>query len=170
MQERSVGVIIDLIFYINYFIYYYARYDIATDFEQIYRYLRLVHYQNLFATISEKPGSLSATEAFSAEVIYLMGEPTIGEFADFIGISQPNASYKVISLVSKGYITKEACENDKRECRLVVTQKFLDYYGTQIPDFSGLTKDFSEEETAVLIKLTQRISKDIMSTINKHSN
>lgn len=142
----------------------------ATDFEQIYRYLRLVHYQNLFATISEKSGSLSATEAFSAEVIYLLGEPTIGEFADFIGISQPNASYKVISLVSKGYITKEACENDKRECRLVVTQKFLDYYGSQVPDFSGLTKDFSEEETAVLIKLSQRISRDIMSTISKHGN
>ena len=142
----------------------------ATDFEQIYRYLRLVHYQNLFATINEKSGSLSATEAFSAEVIYLLGEPTIGEFADFIGISQPNASYKVISLVSKGYITKEACENDKRECRLVVTQKFLDYYGNQVPDLSGLTKDFSEEETAALLKLSQRISKDIMSTISKHDN
>ena len=142
----------------------------ATDFEQIYRYLRLVHYQNLFATISEKPGSLSATEAFSAEVIYLMGEPTIGEFADFIGISQPNASYKVISLVSKGYITKEACENDKRECRLVVTQKFLDYYGTQVPDISVIIKDFSEEEIAVLTKLSQRLSFNIMSTIDKHGN
>ncbi|MBP8640331.1 MAG: winged helix-turn-helix transcriptional regulator [Oscillospiraceae bacterium] len=142
----------------------------VTDFEQIYRYLRLAHYQNLFATISEKPGSLSATEAFSAEVIFLLGEPTIGEFADFIGISQPNASYKVISLVSKGYITKESCENDKRECRLVVTQKFLDYYGSQLPDLSGLTKDFSEEEIAVLTKLSQRISNNIMSTNNKHCN
>lgn len=140
----------------------------ATDFEQIYRYLRLAHYQNLFATISEKPGSLSATEAFSAEVIYLMGTPTIGEFASFIGISQPNASYKVISLVSKGYITKEPCENDKRECRLVVTQKFLDYYGNQIPDISGIAEDFSEEENAVLVKLTQRISSNIMSTIDRY--
>ena len=34
-----------------------------TDSEEIYRYLRLAHYQNLFATISEKPGSLSATLA-----------------------------------------------------------------------------------------------------------
>jgi hypothetical protein len=44
--------------------------------------------------LREKAGSLSATEAFSAEVIYLLDHPTIGEFADFIGISQPNASYK----------------------------------------------------------------------------
>ena len=140
----------------------------ATDFGQIYRYLRLAHYQNLFATISEKPGSLSATEAFSAEIIYLLEEPTIGEFADFIGISQPNASYKVISLVSKGYISKESCENDKRECRLVVTKKFLDYYGSQVPDLSGMFKDFSEEESAVLLKLSQRISKEISSIIGKH--
>ena len=43
----------------------------AKDFEQIYRYLRLVHYQNLFATINEKSGSLSATEAFSVMVTNL---------------------------------------------------------------------------------------------------
>jgi len=139
----------------------------ATDFDQIYRYLRLAHYQNLFATISETPGSLSATEAFSVEVIYLLGEPTLGEFADFIGISQPNASYKVYGLVAKGYITKESCESDKRECRLVVTKKFRDYYGSQVPDISGITKEFSEEENAVLVKLTERISKKISSIINK---
>lgn len=137
-----------------------------TDFEEIYRYLRLAHYQNLFATINEKPGSLSATEAFSVEVIYLLGEPTLGEFADFIGISQPNASYKVNALVSKGYITKESGENDKRECRLVVTRKFRDYYGSQVPDISGITKQFSQEENAVLLKLSQRISKEITSIID----
>ncbi len=145
----------------------------ATDFEGIYRYFRLAHYQNLFATISEKPGSLSATEAFSVEVIYLLGEPTIGEFADFIGISQPNASYKVNALVSKGYITKESCESDKRECRLVVTKKFRDYYGTQMPDISNITKDFSEEENAVMRKLSQRLAKEITQVVeadpNKHS-
>ncbi|NCB75017.1 MAG: MarR family transcriptional regulator [Clostridia bacterium] len=137
----------------------------ATDFEGIYRYFRLAHYQNLFATISEKPGSLSATEAFSVEVIYLLGEPTIGEFADFIGISQPNASYKVNALVSKGYITKESGESDKRECRLAVTKKFRDYYGTQMPDISGITKDFSEEENAVLRKLSQRLAKEISNVV-----
>lgn len=137
-----------------------------TDFEEIYRYLRLAHYQNLFATINEKPGSLSATEAFSVEVIYLLGEPTLGEFADFIGISQPNASYKVNALVSKGYITKESGESDKRECRLVVTRKFRDYYGSQVPDISGITKKFSQEENAVLLKLSQRISKEITSIID----
>lgn len=137
----------------------------TTDFEELYRYLRLAHYQKLFATISEKPGSLSATEAFSAEVIYLLGEPTIGEFADFLGISQPNASYKVIALVSKGYITKQPCENDKRECRLVVTQKFRDYYGSQVPDLTDALKDFSPEETAVMRKLGNSIAQELSKSM-----
>jgi len=139
----------------------------ATDFEEIYRYLRLTHYRNLFATISEKPGSLSATEAFSVEVIYLLGEPTLGEFAKFLGISQPNASYKVNALVSKGYITKEACESDKRECRLIVTAKFQDYYGSQVPDLSDIMKDFSHEELAALAKLSSRVASEISSIIEE---
>lgn len=137
----------------------------TTDFEEIYRYLRLAHYRNLFSMIREKPGSLSATEAFSVEVIYLLGEPTLGEFAEFIGISQPNASYKVNTLVTKGYITKESCESDKRECRLVVTKKFRDYYGSQIPDISQITKEFSEEEKNVLDKLEQRVAKKLSAII-----
>ncbi len=137
----------------------------TTDFDELYRYLRLAHYQKLFATISEKQGSLSATEAFSVEVIYLMGEPTIGEFADFLGISQPNASYKVISLVSKGYITKQLCETDKRECRLIVTKKFLDYYGSQVPDVSSITKDFSDAEKSVLQKLSRLLAEEISKNL-----
>ncbi|MGI5986086.1 MAG: MarR family transcriptional regulator [Clostridiales bacterium] len=137
----------------------------TTDFEEIYRYLRLAHYRNLFSMIREKPGSLSATEAFSVEVIYLLGEPTLGEFAEFIGISQPNASYKVNTLVTKGYITKESCESDKRECRLVVTKKFRDYYGSQIPDISQITKELSEEEKNVLDKLEQRVAKKLSAII-----
>ena len=137
----------------------------TTDFDELYRYLRLAHYQKLFATIREKQGSLSATEAFSVEVIYLLNEPTIGEFADFLGISQPNASYKVISLVSKGYITKRLCEADKRECRLIVTKKFLDYYGCQIPDVSSITKDFSDDEKAVLQKLSKQLAEEISKNL-----
>jgi len=139
----------------------------TTDFDELYRYLRLAHYQKLFATISEKPGSLSATEAFSVEVIFLLGEPTLGEFADFIGISQPNASYKVSALVSKGYITKESGESDKRECRLAVTKKFLDYYGNQLPDISRITKDFTAEERAMLNKLSRKIAKELSSSIGR---
>ena len=101
--------------------------------EKIVKQFRLAHYRSLFAAIREKAGSLSATEAFSAEVIYLLGSPTVREFSDFLNISQPNASYKVSSLVQKGYIQKANDGEDKREWRLGVTEKFMNYYGRQLP-------------------------------------
>lgn len=49
--------------------------------EALFRKYRLFCYQKLFAAVREKPGSLSATEAFSADIIHLLGSPTISQFA-----------------------------------------------------------------------------------------
>lgn len=100
---------------------------IEKNFEIIYREFRLRLYKHVFDIIGEKSGSLSATEYFSAEVVYLLGSPTITEFADYLNISSPNAAYKVKSLESKGYITKEQTD-DRRTFRIRVTDKFLQYY------------------------------------------
>ena len=89
--------------------------------------LRLAFYKRIFSVVREREGSLSAMEVFSLEVIYLLGKPTVSEFADFLGISRSAASYKISMLIQKGYILKEASENDKREFRLVLTEKYLQY-------------------------------------------
>ena len=73
---------------------------------QLYRRLRLTSYRRIFGSIRERSGSLSATEAFSADVIQLMGAPTLSQFAQYLGISQPNATYKINNLVAKGYVEK----------------------------------------------------------------
>ena len=135
----------------------------------LYRNLRLTHYRNLFGQLREKAGSLSATEAFSAEVIYLLDKPSIGEFADFIGISQPNASYKVASLVTKGYLERVSNDEDHREAHLIVTKKFLDYYGRQMPDMksavSAALSLFSEQEIALLSSLFGRLNRHLAAKI-----
>ncbi|MDD4311988.1 MAG: MarR family winged helix-turn-helix transcriptional regulator [Eubacteriales bacterium] len=133
----------------------------------LYRNLRLSHYRNLFGQLREKAGSLSATEAFSAEVIYLLDRPTIGEFADFIGISQPNASYKVTSLVTKGYLERVCSNDDHREAHLHVTKKFLDYYGRQLPDMksavSSALTSFNEQEIELLAKLFHKLNRHLVT-------
>jgi DNA-binding MarR family transcriptional regulator len=138
---------------------------IAALVSDLYRNLRLTHYRNLFGHLREKSGSLSATEAFSAEVIYLLDRPTIGEFADFIGISQPNASYKVNSLVTKGYLERVCSDDDHREAHLFVTKKFLDYYGRQLPDMkSAVTSalsSFTEQEVQLLSRLFGRLNRHL---------
>jgi len=142
-----------------------AQFNIAEAISDLYRSLRLSHYRNLFGQLREKAGSLSATEAFSVEVIYLLDHPTISEFADFIGISQPNASYKVNSLVTKGYLERVCSDDDHREAHLFVTKKFLDYYGRQLPDMksavtSALTS-FTEQEVLLLSRLFGKLNRHL---------
>lgn len=55
------------------------------------------------------------------------GPPDARQFAATLGISQPNATYKVNNLVAKGYLEKIPGE-DRREVRLQTAGKFNAYY------------------------------------------
>ena len=99
------------------------------EITELYKRFRLMTYRKLFGRIRENDGSLSATEAYTVDVIYLLGTPTVSQLADTLGISQPNATYKVNNLVAKGYVTKTVSEGDKRETRLQVCDRFYKYYG-----------------------------------------
>lgn len=72
------------------------------NFQSVYEKFKLQFFRRLFSQVREREGSLSAMEAFSVEVIHELDAPTIGQFADFLGISQSNATYKVNSLIRKG--------------------------------------------------------------------
>jgi DNA-binding MarR family transcriptional regulator len=136
--------------------------QLGESVSELYKNLRLSHYRNLFGQLKEKAGSLSATEAFSVEVIYLLHQPTISEFAEFIGISQPNASYKVNSLVTKGYLERMSSDDDRREAHLRVTKKFMDYYGRQMPDMCGAVtralSSFSSAETDLVLRFFRKLN------------
>ncbi len=143
--------------------------ELEDSLSELYRNLRLLHYRNLFGQVREKAGSLSATEAFSAEVIYLLGHPTVGEFAGFLGISQPNASYKVNSLVSKGYLERFNGGEDRREAHLFVTTKFMDYYGRQLPDvrraLAAALQSFTLVDRALLLRLWRKLNKCLAAEV-----
>ena len=103
-----------------------------------------------------KDGSLSAMEAFSLEVIYLLHEPTVGQFADFLNISQSNATYKVNSLIKKGYIERQNSQTDRREYHLVLSEKFLNYVGL-----------FNNYEHTVMQRCEERFSPEDVQTFDK---
>ena len=88
------------------------------------------------------------------ETIQALGRPTISEFAAFMRISLPNATYKVNSLVKKGYIQKKQSQEDQREYHLEVTQKYLDYYSISVTYMvevmNRISRRFSSEECAKL--------------------
>ena len=64
------------------------------NFQSVYEKFKLQFFRRLFSQVREREGSLSAMEAFSVEVIHELDAPTIGQFADFLGISQSNATYR----------------------------------------------------------------------------
>jgi DNA-binding MarR family transcriptional regulator len=133
--------------------------QVITD---LYKKSRLITYQEMFGRIREKDGSLSATEAYAVDVIYLLGTPTITQLAETLGISQPNATYKVNNLVSKGYVIKTPSEDDKRECRLTVSDRFYRYYGgsTRFVDVAveKLKKNHSPEELEQVGKMLRELT------------
>lgn len=99
------------------------------NFQSVYEKFKLQFFRRLFSQVREREGSLSAMEAFSVEVIHELDAPTIGQFADFLGISQSNATYKVNNLIRKGYIVKENSDTDRREYHLKLSDKFYCYNG-----------------------------------------
>ena len=127
--------------------------------------IHLRFYQRLFSIIKEREGSLTAMEVFAVEVIHALGKPTISEFADFIGISRPGASYKVASLIQKGYVVKEISEGDRREFRLVLTDKYYSYISLYEESLKQsvrrMEEQFSEEQlkaiSAALTQLEEKI-------------
>lgn len=99
--------------------------------EQIFRCyerFRLITYRSMFRLLRERDSSLSAAEAYAVDVIHLLHGPTIKEFADCLGISQPNATYKVNHLIQKGYVHKIPSQEDRREAHLHVTDKYMRYW------------------------------------------
>lgn len=115
-------------------------------FIQLYRRMRLVIYRRLL----RRTGQLSAADAFAADIIYLLEQPTLTQFAGEMGISQPSASYRVNELAQKGVVEKVISPRDRRECRLRVgaeyRKKTLDAPGRVEALMGDLTRRFTRQE------------------------
>lgn len=127
--------------------------------------LRLEFYRKIFTRVRERDGSLSAMEVFSLEIIYALGGPTIGQFARFIGISQSNATYKVNSLMKKGYIIRQPSQEDGREYNLELSEKFYGYSDMLEENVRTITRNVLEqltpEEIAVIDKAADILNKEL---------
>lgn len=136
------------------------------NFNQVYDKFKLHFFRSVFDRVRERDGSLSAMEAFSLEIIHMLNRPTIGRFAEFLNISQSNATYKVNSLIKKGYIERENSQTDRREYYLVLSEKFY-RYADLMNDYQALVlsrikERFSEEECRQFSNMLSVISNELM--------
>lgn len=136
------------------------------SFVEIYDKFKLKFYRSVFELVREREGSLSAMEAFSLEVINMLSEPTVGQFADFLKISQSNATYKVNSLIKKGYLERQNSQTDRREYHLVLSEKYYNYeslmssYELQV--IERIKQRFSKEDLENFDRMLQIISTELM--------
>lgn len=138
----------------------------------IYRIIKefeLMFFLSVFEQVKERDGSLSAVEAFSLEIIDSLGKPTIGEFADFLGISQSNASYKVSSLQKKGYIAREQSSDDGREYHLVLTKKYFDYAGLFTKNIHAFLAEIKEKISPLELEVFEKTSLIIADELSKRN-
>lgn len=141
------------------------------SFTEVYDKFKLQFYRKVFELVRERDGSLSAMEAFSLEVIKMLGQPTVGQFAEFLNISQSNATYKVNSLIKKGYLERENSQTDRREYHLVLSEKFYSYIGL-ISSYENVVMErikarFSPEDVEKFDRMLSVIANELMPECEK---
>lgn len=144
------------------------------SFSEVYKKFKIRYYQNVFAQAPDRELSLTTLEAFCAEIIGALDNPTINEFANFINVSAPNATYRVNSLIQKGYIEKVQSETDKREYHLRVTDKYYKYYNISQnyvdTVIERVKENCSKEDVEAFERVLCRMKDELMPEVNfKHS-
>ena len=138
-------------------------------FNQVYTKFKLHFYRSIFGRFQKREASLTTVETFCMEIIMALGKLTVNEFSSFVGISAPNAAYKINNLIQKGYVRKEQSETDKREYHLVVTQKYIDYYNISYGYLSTvmdrIKARFPAEDVAKIEEMLDIISDELMPEI-----
>ena len=143
-------------------------------FNEVYTKFKLHFYRSVFGRFQKREASLTTVETFCMEIIMALGKPTVNEFSSFVGISAPNAAYKINNLIQKGYVRKEQSETDKREYHLVVTQKYIDYYNISYGYLSTVVDRikarFPAEDVAKIEEMLNIISDELMPEIPAPKN
>ena len=144
---------------------------LETNFTEVYDKFKLQFYRRVFELVRERDGSLSAMEAFSLEVIKMLDEPTVGQFADFLNISQSNATYKVNDLIKKGYLVRQNSTTDRREYHLILSEKFYNYMNLlanyEKTVMERIEQRFPREDVDCFDRMLKVISDELMPECRK---
>lgn len=135
-------------------------------FDLVYTKFKIQFYRRIFDRFESREATLTTVETFCMECIMALGEPTIAEFSNFIGISTPNAAYKVASLVRKGYVEKIQSQTDRREYHLRPTAR-AHHYDNISREYRHTVMQrvkarFTPEESAELARMLRIVANELM--------
>ncbi|MCW6701943.1 MarR family transcriptional regulator [Anaerococcus sp. NML200537] len=127
-----------------------------TILEDIITMANINFYTKIYSGFEKREATLSYTESMVVNIIDSLEKPTVNELVKILGISQPNISYKINTLVSKGYVEKVQSKEDGREFILRLTDRFKTYKKIA---FSSISE--------VMDRLEEKLSKEDMENIYK---
>ena len=136
----------------------------------VYSKFRALYYRDVLYRVKFRELSLTTSEVYCVDIIHNLDKPTIQEFSNYIGISTPTASYKINSLIKKGYLKKVQSETDKREYYLDVTDKYYRYYNIN-EKYLDIVEDrlsdiLSEEEFKNFNDTLKKIYTDLLPNLS----
>ena len=142
-------------------------------FRSIYSKLQLHFYMQVFSVFEHREATLTTVEFFSMEAINALDHPTAARFAKAMGISAPNAAYRISSLIKKGYLKKVRSTKDLRSYFLEPTEKYKHYnainedYLRRLDDL--VKEQFSEEEYNKLTEMLSVVDEAILKDLEQPS-
>ncbi len=136
--------------------------NLENNFRNVYTKFKLHFYRQILVRFQDREASLTTIETFCMEAISALGNPTINEFACFMNISQPNAAYKLSSLIKKGYVKKTRSPQDKREYNICATEKYYNYYNISSEYLKKVVSRIQQHFTSDQCKQFE----DMLSVIN----
>ncbi|NLZ72013.1 MAG: MarR family transcriptional regulator [Clostridiaceae bacterium] len=146
---------------------------IAHDLKEIYAKSKLYTYHRIFRKMNNgEDDSLTALEVLCLDLLQGMGSPTQTEFADYINVSKPNATYKLNTLEKKGYIVKIPSDEDRRIFHIQVTDKTRNLLNTGNRYIDVITRrmqrNFSDQELEIYEKIMSKIADEYMVEMDRY--
>lgn len=146
---------------------------LSEDLKAIYKKTKLYNYHRIFRKINtNEEDSLTALEIMCLDLLQGMDSPTQTEFARYINVSKPNATYKLNALESKGYIKKVPSQSDGRIFHIEVTEKTRELLSTgeRYIDLIArrLRRKFSPEDLEVYEKIMATIANEFMVEMDRY--
>ena len=139
---------------------------VTEDFKKVYSKYKLHFYHEVFGKWKGRDLSLTTVETFCMEIIYILGRPTVSEFAKFASLSSANAADKINNLIKKGYLVKVRSEEDKRKYYLEPTEKYRNYYDINNSYLDStlekVEKRFTEGELICFRKILKVMHEELM--------
>jgi len=99
-----------------------------------------------------------------------MGAPTLSQFAQYLGISQPNATYKINNLVAKGYVEKVPSPGDRREIRLQPAEKLRKYMERGEGGLEQAVQTLQKTYTDQQLELAARVLTTLLDEVEEEEN